>query len=156
MNTSWGWCVARCATTVWAGAMPWLCVRGARDWFRGLEPVTGVVSLPFPASRLACPALCVAGCPVRVSLTLARWYTIPCGLCIPRARSGCPSGIPRVSYVCECARAPAASAAPPSPPLVGVARAPRAVPVLGAGRAVPRGLCPSACPAVVPYSVWLA
>ena len=35
-------------------------------------------------------------------------------------------------------------------------RAPRAVPVLGAGRAVPRGPCPSACPASVPCSVWLA
>ena len=38
----------------------------------------------------------------------------------------------------------------------GVACAPRAVPALGAGRAVPRGLCPSACPAPVPCSVWRA
>ena len=45
---------------------------------------------------------------------------------------------------------------PPSPPLGGVARAPRAVPVLGACRAVPRGPCPSACPAPVPCSVWRA
>ena len=29
-----------------------------------------------------------------------------------------------------------------------------AVPALGAGRAVPRGPCPSACPAPVPCSVW--
>ena len=43
----------------------------------------------------------------------------------------------------------------PLPPLLGgVACAPRAVPALGAGRAVPRGLCPSACPAPVPCSVW--
>ena len=45
---------------------------------------------------------------------------------------------------------------PPPPPLGGVACAPRAVPALGAGRAVPRGLCPSACPAPVPCPVWRA
>ena len=47
----------------------------------------------------------------------------------------------------------------PHPPFalwVGVARAPRAVPLLGAGRAVPLGPFPSACPASVPCSVWLA
>ena len=41
---------------------------------------------------------------------------------------------------------------PPPSPRVGVARAPRAVAVLGASRAV----CPSACPASVLCSVWLA
>ena len=44
----------------------------------------------------------------------------------------------------------------PPPPLGGVVCAPRAVPALGAGRAVPRGPCPSACPALVPCSVWRA
>ena len=45
----------------------------------------------------------------------------------------------------------------PLPPLLGgVACAPRAVSALGAGRAVPRGPCPSACPAPVPCSVWRA
>ena len=45
----------------------------------------------------------------------------------------------------------------PLPPLLGgVACAPCAVPALGAGRAVPRGPCPSACPAPVPCSVWRA
>ena len=45
----------------------------------------------------------------------------------------------------------------PLPPLLGgVACAPRAVPALGASRAVPRGRCPSACPAPVPCSVWRA
>ena len=134
--------------------MSWLCVRGARGRSGGLGPVPGFVSSPFPPSRPAFPALCVAGRPVRVSLILARWYTIPCGLCVPQARSGCRSGIPRVPFVCVCARALAASA--PPPPRVGVARAPRAFPVLGAGRADPRGPCPSACPASVPCSVWLA
>ena len=45
---------------------------------------------------------------------------------------------------------------PPPPPLGGVACATRAVPPLGAGRAVPRGRCPSACPAPVACSVWRA
>ena len=45
---------------------------------------------------------------------------------------------------------------PLPPPLGGVACAPRVVPALGAGRAVPRCLCPSACPASVPCSVWRA
>ena len=45
----------------------------------------------------------------------------------------------------------------PLPPVLGgVGCAPRAIPALGAGRAVPRGPCPSACPAPVPPSVWLA
>ena len=42
------------------------------------------------------------------------------------------------------------------PPLGGVACAPRAAPALGAGRAVPRGPCPSTLPAPVPCSVWRA
>ena len=45
---------------------------------------------------------------------------------------------------------------PLPPPLGGVAWAPRAVPALGSGRAVPLGPCPSACPAPVPCSVWRA
>ena len=145
--------MAQCATTALAGAVPRPCVRGARGQFGGFRPVPGVVSLPFPPFCPACSALRVAGRPVRVSLTLARTYAIPRGLCVPRARSGCPSGSPRVPIACVCARTPAASA----PPLLGgVACAPRAVPALGAGRALPRGPCPSACPAPVPCSVWHA
>ena len=45
---------------------------------------------------------------------------------------------------------------PLSPPLGGVVCAPRVVPALGAGRAVPRGPCPSRCPAPVPCSIWRA
>ena len=45
---------------------------------------------------------------------------------------------------------------PLPPPLGGVACAPRAVPALGAGSAVSRGPCPSACPAPVPCSIWRA
>ena len=76
----------------------------------GSGPVPGVVFPLLPPSRPAYPALRVAGRPVRVSLILARWYAIPCGLCVPRARSGCPSGGPRVSFSCVCARALAVSA----------------------------------------------
>ena len=50
----------------------------------------------------------------------------------------------------------ALSRCPLPPPLDGVPRASRVVPALGAGRAVPRGPCPSACPAPVPCSVWRA
>ena len=105
--------MAQCATTALAGAVPRPCVRGARGRFGGLGLVPGVVSPSFPPSRPACPALCVAGHPFRVSLTLARWYAIPRGLCVPRARSGCPSGSPRVPFASVCARAPAASTPPP-------------------------------------------
>ena len=146
--------MAQCATTGLAGAMPRRCVRGARGRFGGLGPVPGVVSLLFPPSRPACPALLVVGRPVRVSLTLTRWYAIPRGLCVPRAWSGCPSGSPRVSFVCVCALA--LPRRPLPPPLRGVACAPCAVPALGADRAIPRGPCPSACPAPVPCSVWRA
>ena len=62
---------------------------------------------------------------------------------------------PRVLCVCVRSRFRGVRA-PPAPPRVGVALAPRAVPVLGAGRAVPIGPCPSACPASAPCSVWLA
>ena len=106
--------MALCATTALAGAVPLPCVRGARGRFGGLGPVPGVVSLPFPPSRPACPALRVAGRPVRVSLTLAPWYAVQRGVCVPRAPSGCPSGSPRVPFACVCARAPAASAPPPT------------------------------------------
>ena len=78
--------MAQCATTALAGAVPRPCVRGARGRFGGLGPVHGVVSLPFPSSRPACPALRVAGRLVRVSLILARWYAIPGGLCVPQAQ----------------------------------------------------------------------
>ena len=47
----------------------------------------------------------------------------------------------------------ALSRCPLPPPLGGQARASRVVPALGAGRAVPSGPCPSACPAQVSCSV---
>ena len=146
--------MARRATTAFAGAVP-CCVCGGRGRSGGPGPVPGFVSFPFRTSRPAFPALRVAGCPVRVSLTPACWYATPCGLCIPRAWSGCPSGFPRVSFACVCAHDLAASA-PFLPPQVGVVRAPRAVPVQAAGRAAPCGPCPSAFLASAPCAVCLA
>ena len=124
---------------------------GPGDWGRCRLLCPSRAPLPAPAL----PALRVAGRPVRVFLTLARRYAIQGGLCVPRARSGCPSGIPRVPFACVCARAPAASA-PFPPPRVGVARQPRVVPVQSASRAVPCGPRPSALPASAPCAVLLA
>ena len=74
----------------------------------------GVVSSPFPPACLAFPALCVAGRPVWVSLIPARWYPIPCGLCVPRVAllvfPACP--------FCVCALA--FSRRPRPPPLPGL------------------------------------
>ena len=145
------WGVAQCATTALAGAVPRPCVRGARGRFGGLGPVPGVVSLPFPPSRPACPALRVAGRPVLVSPTLAQCsrFQVVCAFCEldPVALLVVPACPLRVCALALPRR-------PLPPPLGGVACAPRAVPALGAGRAVPRGPCPSVCPAPVPCSVW--
>ena len=102
--------MALCATTALAGAVSRLCVRGARGGFGGVRAGTWCCvspSSPFPPRvfRAACGGLSRPGVPI-----LARWYAIPCGLCVPRARSGCPSGGPRVSFSCVCARALAVSA----------------------------------------------
>ena len=140
------YCLGRCSALV-------VYVRRSRP-VRGGWCRCRVLSLPcfpLPAPRLlryvwravpsGCPLSSLAGtpfhavCAFRGSVRLPFWLS------------------PRV--LCVCARALAASA-PPPPPRVGVARAPRAVPVLGAGRAVPLGPCPSVCPASVPRSVWLA
>ena len=69
-------CLALCATTALAVAVPLSCVRGARgrSGESGLVPV-----LFFPLELppfLASLAVRVAGCPVRVSLSLDRWYAI--------------------------------------------------------------------------------
>ena len=136
--------------------MPWSCVCGACGRFGVVEAGTGCCVLP------------VSPCPLRVS----------CAVCGRPSRLGVPyprslvrhsmrsvrsAGSVRLPFwffprvLCVCVRSRSRSVrAPPAPPRVGVARAPRAVPVLGAGRAVPLGPCPSACPAPVPCPVWLA
>ena len=145
--------MAQCATTALAGAVPRPCVHGARGRFGGLGPVPGVVSLPFPPSRPACPALPVAGCPVRVflpSLPGTPFHAV----CAFRELG--PDAILVVPACPLRVCALALSRRPLPPPLGGVVCAPRAIPALGAGRAVPRGPCPSVCPAPVPCSIWHA
>ena len=149
-----GWGVAQCATTALADAVPRPCVRGARGrpGGSGRYLVLCLSRFPHPAPRVprcvwravlsGCPLPSLAGTPFHA--VCAFRVLGPVALLV----------VPAPPFACVCARAPAASA--PPPPLGGVACAPRAVPALGAGRAVPRGPCPSACPAPVPCSIWRA
>ena len=107
--------------------------------------------LPHPAPRVprcmwravpsGCPLFSLAGTPFHAVCALRQLGPIAL-LVVP----ACPLRL------CALAR----PRRPLPPPLGGVACALRAVPALGAGRAVPRGPCPSACPAPVPCSVWRA
>ena len=141
------YCLGRCSALV-------VCVRRSRTvrggW--GRCRVLCLPCFPLPAPRFlrcvwqavlsGCPLSSLAGTPFH-AVCAFRWLGPVALLVFP----ACP--------LCVCA--PALSRRPhPPPPRVGVARAPRAVPVLGAGRAVPLSPCPSACPASVPCFVWLA
>ena len=108
--------------------------------------------LPLPAPHfLRCVLRAVqSGCPLS-SLAGTPFYAV----CVFRGLGPVALLVFPACPLCVCALA-LPRRPPPPPPRVGVARAPRAVPVLGAGRAVPRGPCPSACPASVPCSIWLA
>ena len=141
-----GRCVALCSTTALAAAVRCLSGRGAHGRLGKTGPVPVLGSPPLLPPFLAPLTVRVAGCPVRVLLVLACWYAIPCGLFVPRARSGCPFGAGRAPVVCVCAPA---SAVCTLSPLADVAHALRAVPVQGAGRAVPGGSSHSAFPALV-------
>ena len=146
--------MALCATTALAGAVPRLCVcaaLAASSGGSGRYLVLCPSRFPLQAPRVP---RCVwrvvpSGCPLP-SLAGTRFHTVcafralgPVALLVVPA---CPFRV--------CALA--LSRCPLPPPLGGVACAPRLVPALGAGRAVPRSLCPSACPAPVPCSVWRA
>ena len=144
--------MALCATTALAGAVSRLCVRGARGRFRGGSGRYLVLCLscfPLPAPRVPrCVWRAVpSGCPLP-SLAGTPFHAV----CAFRALgSVAPPVVPACPFrVCALAL----SRCPLPPPLGGVARASRVVPALGAGRAVPRGPCPSACTAPVPCSVW--
>ena len=109
-------------------------------------------------SRLHLPAPCVlrcvwravqSGCPLP-SLAGTPFHAV----CAFRELGPVALLVLPVCPLCVCALA--LPRCPHPPPLGGVACAPRAVPALGAGRAVPRGRCPSAFPAPVPCSVWRA
>ena len=75
---------------------------------------------PRRSSSYTVLAKCVAGCPIGVSLVLDYWHAIPCGLRVPRSRSGVPR---RMVFVWWCALALASpalpfcrSVCPPPPP----------------------------------------
>ena len=140
--------MALCATTALVGAVPRLCVRSARGRCGGVRAGTWCcVSLvsPFPPRVFravsGCPLPSLAGTPFH-AVGLFRALGPVALLVVP----ACPL---RVCVLALPRR--------PLPPLLGgVVFAPRAVPTLGAGRAVPRGPWPCACPAPVPCSVWCA
>ena len=96
-----------------------------------------------------------------------------CGLCRPdvpslrppvrhsmrSVRSAGPVRLPFGSAPhvrCVCVRSCSRGVRATHPPQIGMARALRVVPAQGAGRAVPGGSCPSAFPATVPCSAYLA
>ena len=146
--------MALCATTALAGAVSRPCVRGARGRFGGGSGRYLVLCLscfPLPAPRVPrCVRRAVpSGCPLP-SLAGTPFHAV----CAFRALG--PVALPVVPACPFRVCALALSRCPLPPPLGGVARASRAVPALGAGRAVPLGPCPSACPAPVPCSVWRA
>ena len=146
--------MALCATTALAGAVSRLCVRGARGRFGGGSGRYLVLCLscfPLPAPRvLRCVWRAVpSGCPLP-SLAGTPFHAV----CAFRALGSVAFPVVPACPFRVCALA--LSRCPLPPPPGGVARASRVVPALGAGRAVPRGPCPSACPAPVPCSVWCA
>ena len=92
---------------------------------------------------LSCPGVSFLRLPVRHSMRSVRYA----------GSARLPFGsAPRVC--CRCVRL--CSCGVRSPPWVGVARAPRTVPVQGACRPVSGGSCPSACPAPVWCSAFVA
>ena len=120
---------------------------GGSGWYlvlclsRFCLPAPRVPCCVWQAVQSRCPLPLLAGtpfhgvCAFRELRPVALLVVPACSLCV------CALALPR---------------RPLPPPLGGVACAPRPVPALGAGEAVPRGPCPSACPAPVPCSVWRA
>ena len=111
------YCLARCSAL-------FVCAWRSRQ-VQGIGAGAGSRVSPLlpPPSPTLLP-MRVAGCPLGVFRLLACWHAIPCGLCVPQARSRRPSGPRRMPFACVCARAPATFATP----RVGMAHAPRAVP----------------------------
>ena len=129
-----------------------LCVRGARGRFGGVRAGTWCCvspSSPFPprVSRVACGGPSRPGVPYPRSLVRHSMWSVRSARSVRLPFWWSPG----VLFVCVRSRSRGVRS-----PLGGVARASRMVPALGAGRAVPCGPCPSACPAPVPCSVWRA
>ena len=133
----------------------WSCVRGARGRPGGVGAgAESRVFFVFPFPPRVSRAVC--GGPSRPVVPYPRSLVRHSMRCMGSAGSvRLPIWYsPRVLCVCVWSRSRGVRAPPPR--WVGVARAPRAIPVLGIGRAFPRGPCPSACPASVLCSFWLA
>ena len=132
---------------------PSVCARRSRPvrGASGRHLASCLFRFPLPAPRVPrCVWRAVpSGCPLP-SLASTPFHAV----CAFRALG--PVALPVVPACPFRVCALALSRCPLPPPLGGVARASRVVPALGAGRAVPRGPCPSACPAPVPCSVWRA
>ena len=134
-------------------SVPSVCARRSRPvrGGSGRYLVLCLTCFPLPAPRVPrCVWRAVpSGCPLP-SLAGTPFHAV----CAFRALG--PVALPVVPACPFRVCALALSRCPLPPPLGGVARASRVVPALGAGRAVPRVPCPSACPAPVPCSVWRA
>ena len=138
------YCLGGCSALV-------LCARRSRPARGGLErcKVLCLPRFPLPAPRFprcvwravpsGCPLSSLAGTPFHAVCAFRRLGPVALLLF-----SACPLRVPALGL----SQRPHP---PPSP--VGAARAARVIPVLGAGRAVPRGPCPSACLAPVLCSV---
>ena len=142
------YCLGKCSALV-------VCVQRSRPVRGGWSrcPVLCLPCFPLPAPRfLRCVWRAVpSGCPLS-SLAGTPFHAV----CVFRGLGRVALLVFPACPLCVCALALSWRPPPLPPPRVGVARAPRAVPVLGAGRPVPLGPCPSACPASVLCSVWLA
>ena len=133
-----------------------VCARRSRTvrGGRGRRWALCLLCFPLPAPRF--PRCVLRAVPSGRPLSLVRRSMRPCHSTHSCAFRGLGPAAFLVFPACPLrVRALALSRRPhpPPPPWVGVARAPRAVTVLGAGRAVPRSLCPSGCLASVPCSV---
>ena len=143
--------MAQCATTALAGALRVCAALAAGSGGSGRYLVLCHFRFPLSAPRVprcvwravpsVCPLPSLAGTPFHAACAFR--VLGPVALLVVPA---CPL---RVCALTLTRR-------PLPPPLGGVACAPREVPAPGAGRAVPRGPCPSACPAPVPCSAWRA
>ena len=164
-GTPLGWRRGCLAVGLVRGAVRHYCLRGCSDLVvcaRRSRPIQGVWG--------RCRVFCLPRFPLPAPRFLrCVWWAVPSGSPLsPLADTPVPAvcafrGICPVALLvfppcplCVCALVLWRHPRPPSPPRVGVARALCAVPVLGAGWTLPRGPCPSACPASVPCSVWLA
>ena len=118
-------------------------------WTVPVPPPPPRVSLFPRATRGACCGLCHPGVPSLCLLVRHSMRSVHSAGSVPLPFGSAPCA------GCVCVRS-CSCGVRTLPPLISVARAPRAVHGQGAGRAVRPGVCPSAFPATVPCSAYLA